>query len=156
MSYSTYCRFIFSLIYSIFILNINTSFAGIPNYGCFSLSGDTEKKGYKLAGVKKKRNNIWIMPGTNNHSFNIMDKEGKNGVIIKVEGKYKQVCTRFVNRCHDFHNCDLQCTKFKTAWAAHIVAVRTSKGKGLNIKGCGISSKNSEYPCCKLSITDKK
>ena len=48
MIHTVHCRFLLSLLASIFILNINNSFADIPNYGYFSLSRDTEKKGIKF------------------------------------------------------------------------------------------------------------
>ena len=158
MKYTTCRRFPILLIALIFILNINISFAAIHNYFYFSLSEDTEKKGYKIIGVKKIRNNLWKMSGTKDHLFSIMDKAGENSVIIKTEGKDRLNCTSvYINK----RDNKPICLNYTLIWEAHIVAIKSSKGKGLNIQGCGATSKifrlqSDGSPYCKLSIIDDK
>ena len=161
MNYTIYCRFLLSLFASIFILNINISFVSAQNYYCFSLSKNTEIKEYKLVGVKKRWARLWAMPDGHDHSFKIMDKAGKNSIFIKTAGKYESICTRYGKRmCSLYGPCLNECLEIKQEWTGHITAIRTSAGKGLNVQGCGLVSKEDEYmnnfPCCKLTITDKK
>ena len=157
MSYATYCRFIFSLISSIFILNINISFAGIPNYLCFSLSKEAIEKGYKLVGVNQPWKGLWEMPL--NNSFEIMDKTGKNSLFIKTTGKYQSYCTEYrdVTDRNDWH---YECIQSKEAWTAHIVATQARRGDGLSVQGCGAASAPFRYlhdlPCCQLSVNDRE
>ena len=161
MKYIVCCRFILS-VSATFILNVNVSFAHIPNYLCFSLIKDTIKNRYIFTGVKQLSNGLWAMP--KNNLFEIVDETGKNGVFIKTAGKYQNECKERMYTCFCRRKrgcqCSYACRKFRTAWTAHIVATQASRGEGLSVQGCGAASvpfRHMNYlPCCQLRIADKK